>query len=909
MLGELYIRLSADIKNLERELKRAERTISQYGQRMQQAGNRLSMAVTMPILGIGAAAIRSAGEMEALDKALQVTMRDAGYTTAQAKEELDALRKIAEAPGLDFEQAVKGSLRLQSVGFSAEQARKTLAEFANGVAAAGGSAQQLDRVTVQLAQIQSKGKVMNEDLMIIKENMPSISKAMLDAFGTADAEGIRKLGISTEQFVVQLTNQLGKMERVEGGISNSIINAGVSIKLFLASIGEELNKNLDIKGLVDRFSAGLGRLSEWFKGLDSNTKKLIINFALVLAAAGPMIKVIGLMGTSFGFAATNIARMGKLLSFMAGGPMPGFVKAFISMDTAMKATVIGATIAAVVALYGAYRILTHNLETATEMQLTHRKAQTDALVASQKQVSETEKLVGVLKNENATRMEKNAALEELKRLQPSIWEGLSIESASLDEINKRLAKNIKLIKLQSEAKVYQNLLDKEMQRQIEVSMGESEELQLGTVEKGYLALTAAFDKNATAADKVKQRQRELARDILGESAHKTQTFTERIAQLNKEIADLEGPTKALNTRIKGTGDAAGDAGGKLSELQKIKEKLRKELAANEEATKLYGHSVETAADKVKIIENAIDGMLKAGAKASDPNVLGLVTQKKEAEALLSRLNDIAGKTNQPVAPLSRARNFAGEIAPQTVQADLSGFQRMQEAGMAVGDMMRGLRDGTTSVSSAFQQLGITAGVSFETIGAIMSGTLDQLNPQLALFTDGLGKFGELAAYAAMTTATSLEQMALSGEASFAAFGKAALKAAADVVRAMIMQAVTAYMKNILAGPTGKALGPFALAVAGAAGAAAGGLFNKIITTLKIPALAQGGLAFGPSLAMVGDNIGARSNPEVIAPLDKLKAMFGDGMGGGNGFIASTRLDGRDLLIVLERAQKDKFRIT
>jgi hypothetical protein len=42
----------------------------------------------------------------------------------------------------------------------------------------------------------------------------------------------------------------------------------------------------------------------------------------------------------------------------------------------------------------------------------------------------------------------------------------------------------------------------------------------------------------------------------------------------------------------------------------------------------------------------------------------------------------------------------------------------------------------------------------------------------------------------------------------------------------------------------------------------------------IPKLAKGGLAFGPTLAMVGDNKGAASDPEVIAPLSKLEAMLG-----------------------------------
>lgn len=42
---------------------------------------------------------------------------------------------------------------------------------------------------------------------------------------------------------------------------------------------------------------------------------------------------------------------------------------------------------------------------------------------------------------------------------------------------------------------------------------------------------------------------------------------------------------------------------------------------------------------------------------------------------------------------------------------------------------------------------------------------------------------------------------------------------------------------------------------------------------KIPKLAKGGLAYGPTLAMVGDNPNARINPEVVAPLSDLKEML------------------------------------
>ena len=43
----------------------------------------------------------------------------------------------------------------------------------------------------------------------------------------------------------------------------------------------------------------------------------------------------------------------------------------------------------------------------------------------------------------------------------------------------------------------------------------------------------------------------------------------------------------------------------------------------------------------------------------------------------------------------------------------------------------------------------------------------------------------------------------------------------------------------------------------------------------VPKLAKGGLATAPTLAMVGDNPNALSDPEVISPLSKLKGMIAE----------------------------------
>mgnify|MGYP000011530113 FL=1 len=76
---------------------------------------------------------------------------------------------------------------------------------------------------------------------------------------------------------------------------------------------------------------------------------------------------------------------------------------------------------------------------------------------------------------------------------------------------------------------------------------------------------------------------------------------------------------------------------------------------------------------------------------------------------------------------------------------------------------------------------------------------------------------------------------------------------------------------------------------------------------SIPAFADGGVVSGPTLGLMGEYSGARNNPEVIAPLDKLRGMIGDAAGGGGGGTLTTRLKGSDLVFALERAQKDMGR--
>ncbi len=72
-----------------------------------------------------------------------------------------------------------------------------------------------------------------------------------------------------------------------------------------------------------------------------------------------------------------------------------------------------------------------------------------------------------------------------------------------------------------------------------------------------------------------------------------------------------------------------------------------------------------------------------------------------------------------------------------------------------------------------------------------------------------------------------------------------------------------------------------------------------IAAAAIPKFANGGIAYGPTLGLFGEYAGASNNPEVVAPLSRLKQLIqpADGMSGG---LVRFRIEGRTLVGILER---------
>lgn len=132
-------------------------------------------------------------------------------------------------------------------------------------------------------------------------------------------------------------------------------------------------------------------------------------------------------------------------------------------------------------------------------------------------------------------------------------------------------------------------------------------------------------------------------------------------------------------------------------------------------------------------------------------------------------------------------------------------------------------------------------------------------------------------------------------------GKEAMREALSNTIDTAFQAATAHAITAATASASNA-GPAALFLIPAAIAAGMAMVRGVFQGLT--GFADGGIVSGPVMGLVGEYAGARTNPEVIAPLNKLQSMIG----GGQNVVVTGRISGNDIMISNERSRLDRGRV-
>jgi hypothetical protein len=283
-----------------------------------------------------------------------------------------------------------------------------------------------------------------------------------------------------------------------------------------------------------------------------------------------------------------------------------------------------------------------------------------------------------------------------------------------------------------------------------------------------------------------------------------------------------------------------------------------------------------------------------GSWADEKKKTTTITDSPEVAAMKSKIKALEDSLKNSIKTKTitepKGNTTLDEIKKMQTNKSMMQFEMVNVNTLPTLDLIPKKLESITAANERLKETNLALASSFEAITHRVTSVEVALTPMQNILVAATDAFSN---------------MAMQGETDMKKLGSAAMQAARMVISAYIKEGVAGIIKGILGGPLSKTLGPGALAVAGAAGAGAAVLFNTLLNKVSPPKLAQGGLAYGPTMATVGDNRNASVDPEVIAPLSKLRGMLD---GGGSPYILTTRVAGSDLLVIMEKARNINSRI-
>ena len=285
LVGKLTVMFGADFKGFDKSMKNAQKKLGRWSRDANRIGNQLTTNLTLPIVALGAGAVKLASDFEE-------SLNKVNVSFGESSKEVQAFAKTT----------------LKSFGIAEGSALEMASLFGDMGTSMGLTQQQASGMSTSLVGLAG-------DLSSFKNIRLDIAQTALASIFTGETESLKKLGIvmtqaNLQQFALeqgitktikQMTqaekvqlrynfvisksqNALGDYARTSDGVANSTRNLQESVK----ELGEQFGKELlpiasDVIRVLTNVVTKIGSMSD-------ENKKLAINIALVTAAFGPLFK-------------------------------------------------------------------------------------------------------------------------------------------------------------------------------------------------------------------------------------------------------------------------------------------------------------------------------------------------------------------------------------------------------------------------------------------------------------------------------------------------------------------------------------------------------------------------------------------------------------------------------------------
>ena len=313
-VGFLTVAFGADLRGFDRAMKKANRSIRKFGSNMKRIGGNMTRNITLPVIGLGAASIKAASDLEETRSKFNTvfsSIQNDAQNTAKAFEDSFGLSSQAALGMLSD----TGDL-LVGFGFTEREALNLskqvnelavdLASFTNFSGGADGASQALTKALLgEREAIKSLGIAITEaDLKRFAEEQGLVFKEL---------DRVAKAQLTFELAVSQSQKAIGDFARTQGSFANQLRKLKGEFENLAAEFGTMLLPLA--QKLVDAFR----KVFEFLSKLSPEFKNNALNISLLVAAAGPLVFAIGTISSAFAALLTSTGLVVVALGAMVAG--------------------------------------------------------------------------------------------------------------------------------------------------------------------------------------------------------------------------------------------------------------------------------------------------------------------------------------------------------------------------------------------------------------------------------------------------------------------------------------------------------------------------------------------------------------------------------------------------------------
>ena len=281
-LGDLIVRIGADTRDLNKQLGRVQREMRSMTGNLTQLGQNMTRAITVPLAGLGALAVKSAADLEKLEASFVSLTGGVDQAAAMMKQ----LNEFTASTPFQIENVANAARQLIASGTKVSEVNDQL-RFLGDIAATSGVT--IEEIAAIFAKVNAKGKVELENLNQLAERGVPIFNALADATGLpadklgAGAVSVQQFNDVLKSFAEEGGFAAGAMERLSQTAAGRFSTAVDNAKFALANVGEQ------ILPIVNKGLEQATKLLQGFSKLTPETIKLAGGLSLVLGSLGPLV--------------------------------------------------------------------------------------------------------------------------------------------------------------------------------------------------------------------------------------------------------------------------------------------------------------------------------------------------------------------------------------------------------------------------------------------------------------------------------------------------------------------------------------------------------------------------------------------------------------------------------------------